>query len=329
MLRDQKILITGPAGQIAFPMASYLARDNEVWGIARFSEAGSRERVEAAGVTTRIVDLAAADFRDVPDDFTYVLHIAAYLGGGTDYNAAIRTNAEGTGLLLQHCRSARAALVMTTGSIYKPHDDPWHAYHEDDPLGDANLPSVPTYSISKIAEEAVARTMCRALNLPLIIGRMNVAYGANGGMPAFYLDQIAAGRPVTARWDPSPYSPIHEDDICAQTEALLSAASVPATIVNWGGDEPVTIQDFSAHFAELTGRPLDLSVVRVPNTQRGVVLDNTRRLALTGPCQISWRDGMTRMFEARYPDGVDAGPVNARSAHAMQAAADAAREPRP
>ena len=52
-LRAQKILITGPAGQIAFPLARALARDNEVWGTARFRQPGSRERVEQIGVTTR------------------------------------------------------------------------------------------------------------------------------------------------------------------------------------------------------------------------------------------------------------------------------------
>ena len=104
MLRDEKILVTGPAGQIAFPLCQELARDNEVWGIARFSQPASRERVEAAGVTTRVVDLAAGDFGELPEDFTYVLHIAAYLAGGTDHDAALRVNAEGTGLLLAHCR---------------------------------------------------------------------------------------------------------------------------------------------------------------------------------------------------------------------------------
>ena len=54
MLSGEKILITGPAGQIAFPMTQYLAGDNEVWGIARFSEEGSREKVDALGVTTRV-----------------------------------------------------------------------------------------------------------------------------------------------------------------------------------------------------------------------------------------------------------------------------------
>ena len=53
MLSDEKILVTGPAGQIAFPLAESLARDNEVWGIARFGNPATRDEVEAAGVTTR------------------------------------------------------------------------------------------------------------------------------------------------------------------------------------------------------------------------------------------------------------------------------------
>ena len=38
MLQDEKILITGPAGRIAYGLARSLVADNEVWGIARFSD---------------------------------------------------------------------------------------------------------------------------------------------------------------------------------------------------------------------------------------------------------------------------------------------------
>ena len=48
MLRDEKILLTGPSGQIGFPLAEYLSRENEVWGVARFGDATARERVDAA-----------------------------------------------------------------------------------------------------------------------------------------------------------------------------------------------------------------------------------------------------------------------------------------
>ena len=130
-----KILVTGAAGQIGFPLATYLARDHEVWGAARFSNPDDQERLEAVGVRPHIVDLAAGDFDGLPDDFTHVIHLAADMGD--DYERALRVNAEGTGLLLHHCRNAVTALVMSTHSVYKPHDDPEHVFQETDPLGDS------------------------------------------------------------------------------------------------------------------------------------------------------------------------------------------------
>jgi nucleoside-diphosphate-sugar epimerase len=37
MLSGEKILITGVTGMVPLPIAEFLARDNEVWGIARFT----------------------------------------------------------------------------------------------------------------------------------------------------------------------------------------------------------------------------------------------------------------------------------------------------
>jgi nucleoside-diphosphate-sugar epimerase len=301
VLSGEKILITGPAGQIAFPLARHLAADNEVWGIARFSDDESRARVDALGVTTRVCDLASGDFTDVPDDFTYVVHLAAFQGPGLDFDHAITVNAEGTGLLLAHCRRAKAALVMSTHSVYRPHDDPLHVYVETDPLGEVNSALSPPYSMSKIAQEAVARTCARQFDLPVVVARMNASYGDNGGLPVYHLDAVMAGQPVTTRWDPCTYSPIHEDDINEQTAALLEAAAVPATIVNWSGDEPVSVQQWCTFIAELTGRPVDLDVVVTPGTTRGNIGDPTARAAVTGPCRVGWKDGLRRAYEARYP----------------------------
>ena len=306
-MQGEKILVTGPAGQIAFPLCRALAADNEVWGIARFGDEQSRHRVEEIGVTTRAVDLATGDYGDLPDDFTHVLHLATYQGAGLDYDHALEVNAVGTGLLLQHCRRARAALVMSTASVYEPHPDPWHAYREDDPLGDSHSPYSPTYSVSKIAEEAVARTCARMLQLPVVVARMNSAYGANGGLPAYQLDWMAGGKEVTVRWDPCPYSVIHEDDIAGQVEPLLAAASVPATIVNWGGDEAVSPHEWCAYMGELLGVTPRMVVKEMPGTQRGASFDVTKRLSITGPCRVSWKDGFRRMVQARYPDGIPAG----------------------
>jgi nucleoside-diphosphate-sugar epimerase len=319
-LKGEKILVTGPAGQIAFPLCQSLVADNEVWGIARFSDAATREQADGIGVTTRAIDLASGDFGDLPDDFTYVLHLATFQGPGLDYDQALRVNAEGTGLLLQHCRKAKAALVMSTSSVYKPNDDPNHRFLETDPLGDVNSAFSPTYSITKISEEAVARFCARAFDLPVIIARMNASYGANGGLPAYHLDWMVAGAPVVVRYDPSPYSPIHEDDIAGQTEALLRAASVPATVVNWGGDEVVGPQEWCAYFGELTGIEPQFQLHVVPGTLRGNALDNTKRKAITGPCTVSWKEGFKRMYEERYPGGAVAGqPVGGQATKLLAA----------
>lgn len=302
-LEGRKILITGPAGQIAFPMARELARHNDVWGIARFSDPKSREEVEAAGIRTLAIDLASPDFSDLPRDFDHLLHLAAAIAGD-DYDGAIRVNAEGTGLLLSHCRRVRSALVMSTVSVYKPHADPWHPFREDDPLGDIMLPFAKSYSISKIAEEAVTRFCAREFGIPTTIARMGASYGPRGGLPIFAMQAIADGRPFGTRWDPCPYSPIHDDDMLGQLPALLGAASVPATIVNWAGDEVVSLQDMVAHGAKLLGVEPRLEVTVVPGASIGSAVDPTRRLAITGPCRVGWRDGIRRVLEELYPDRV-------------------------
>src|SRR5450631_3562821 len=86
MIRDEKILISGVSGIVAQPLARFLAQSNEVWGIARFTDGGReieqynpatggspidrdlspRESLEAAGITTRAIDLGADDFSSLP-----------------------------------------------------------------------------------------------------------------------------------------------------------------------------------------------------------------------------------------------------------------------
>ncbi|OHV47465.1 epimerase [Pseudofrankia sp. BMG5.36] len=307
-MTGEKILITGPAGRIAYGLARSLARENEVWGIARFTDPSSRAKVEALGVTTRAVDIADGPLDALPTDFTHLLHLAADFSAD-DYDRAIRVNAEATGRLLEHCRSAKAALVMSTVSTYKPHPDPWHAFQENDPLGDAMAPPSAPYSVSKIAQEAVARYCARSFGLPVTIARMGCAYSDQGGLPVWHLEAVAAGQHIRTRWDPMPYSPIHDDDICAQVEPLLAAASVPATIVNWAGDQAVSVQQWAAYFGELLGGPAVVDVEPIPGASVGSVGDRTRRASITGPCQVGWREGFRRVAEQLLPDRLTAGEL--------------------
>src|ERR1700752_863579 len=107
-MHGAKILITGPTGQVASPIAQALAADNEVWGIARFTNAAAREALEKSGVRCETVNLAAGDFASLPSDFDYVLNLAVAKSGNWDKDLA--ANAESDGLLMAHCPSDKAFL---------------------------------------------------------------------------------------------------------------------------------------------------------------------------------------------------------------------------
>lgn len=300
-VKGAKILVTGAAGFIGFPMVEHLASSNEVWAIARFSDPASRERVVATGATTRSVDISSGNLADLPDDFDYLVHLATYRGDSTDFDAAFRTDAEGTAMLLRHCCNARAALVMSAGAVYRPHEDPSQPYVEDDQLGEGSVPGTPTYCIGKIAQEAVARSCARLYDLPVVIPRMNSAYGPNGGLVVRHLDAIMNDRPLSIGVPGTKFNPIHHHDINIQTERMLAAASVPATIVNWGGDDIVGPEDWCAYFAELTGKDVELTAAAAGVSYPSAIYDLTKRRSITGPCEIGWRDGMRDLVETLYP----------------------------
>ena len=97
MISDERILVTGVTGTIGTALALHLARRQRRVGhrplrgrrhpgqgdvhrrrdtTADAARSPPREELEAAGVTVRAVDLAVGDFGDLPDDFTYVVHLA-------------------------------------------------------------------------------------------------------------------------------------------------------------------------------------------------------------------------------------------------------------
>jgi UDP-glucuronate 4-epimerase len=293
-LTGKRIVVTGPTGQVALPVTLALAAHNDVIGLARFRDAVARARLEAAGVTCIETNLAAGDFTDVPTDVDYVLNLAVVKSNRWEVDLA--ANAEAAGLLMAHCRSATAVLHCSSTGVYEPAG--LHELTETDALGDNHRVIMETYSIAKIAAEAVVRTCARLYDLPTTIARLNVPYGDNGGWPAFHLAMIEAGQPVPVHPDrPNTFNPIHEDDIIRMIPRLLDAATVPATIVNWGGVEAADLEEWCAYLGELVGR--DATFVETDATIGGVTIDTTRMVELLGPTQVSWRDGLRRMVDAR------------------------------
>jgi nucleoside-diphosphate-sugar epimerase len=298
-LQGEKIVVTGATGQVGFPVAVALAKENEVVAPARFSDPKAKDRLEAAGVRCVTADLGAGQLDDVPTDPTYVLNFA--VSKTNDWDQDLRNNAEGVGLLMAHTKAAKAFLHCSTTGVYQ--DTGGGPYKEDDPLGvnPRVSPFLQTYSISKVATESCARLSARLHGLPTTIARLNVPYGDNGGWPAIMLMLAQMGMATEVHGNgPATYNPIHEDDIVAMVPKLLEIASVPATIVNWGGEDVVSIQEWCAYITELTG--VEIPLTEGPTAMPSVVADLARQHELVGKATVGWKDGMRRMLEVRHPD---------------------------
>ena len=294
-LENQRILITGATGSVGGPVAKALAQTNTVVAIARFGSDRARSDLANHGVHCVKVDFEACDYSDVEGDFDYVLNFA--VAKTNDFERDLIANAESLGFLMQRCSAARAFLHCSSTAVYEP--DGHRRFIETDPLGDNHraFGFMPTYSISKIAAETVARFAARSYGIPTTIARLSVPYGDDFGWPLFQLAMMRAGQAIPVHVDsPSEYNPIHIEDIVAQIPALLAAATVPATIVNWAGDDVVSIEEWCDTIAAASG----LSASFAPTTQTiaSVACDVTKRREITGPCSIGWTEGILRLAAA-------------------------------
>ena len=301
-LSGARILVTGPTGQVAKPLSRALAKDATVFGLARFTNQAAKAELEAGGVHCITGDLVAGAFDDVPTDIDYVLNLA--IAKTRSWDKDLAANVEGLGLLMSRLRNAKGLLHCSSTAVYQANGH--RKFVETDPLGDNHrVPSMeafmPTYSINKIAAEAMARYVAREHGIPTTIARLNVPYGNNGGWPWMHMEQVLAGQAIGVHVDaPSNYNLIHEDDIIASVPMLLGAASVPATIVNWGGDETSSIEEWSTYIGELVGK--EATFEHSTDVLESVAVDLTRLHEITGPSTVSWRDGIRRMVEHFHSD---------------------------
>lgn len=292
-----RILVTGVTSDVARPVAIALAERHEVTGAARFRDPAARDALHDSGVRTARLDLVRGELDDLPEQVDYVLHFAVIKSG--KWPVDLDGNVSGLALLMERFRSAKAFLHCSTTAVYQPNDHV--AFTEDSPLGDSHRNYyLPTYSICKIAAEATARHGARRWQLPTTIARLNVPYGDYGGWPLFHLELMASGQPVAVHPDaPNLFHPIHSDDIVSMAPRLLAAAAVPATVVNWGGDERVSVEDWCDYLGSLTGLPPKLESSE--QSLASVALDLSKMHEIAGHTTVSWKDGFRRMVAASRP----------------------------
>ena len=80
----------------------------------------------------------------------------------------------------------------------------------------------------------------------------------------------------------------------------MNAASVPATVINWGDPHVVTAEEWCDELGRLVGR--DVTIVRSDAAPPPGVIDAEALTALGYVPYVDWRDGLRRMVAHLHPD---------------------------
>ena len=196
--------------------------------------------------------------------------------------------------------SLEAFFHCSSTAVYQPNGH--EPLREDAPLGDSHRAmGMTTYSISKIAGEALVRHTARRLGVPTVIARLNVPYGDTYGWMLFHLMMMERSIPVPVHVDqPTSFSPIHADDISASIPYLLGLATPDVAVTNWGGDEVTSVEEWCEELGRLTG--LTPTFAPTEATIPAIVPDLTVQRSTGFRTSVGWRDGMRRLVATSRPD---------------------------
>jgi len=288
-LSGKRVLVTGASGVVAFPVAAELAKNNEVYAVARFSDPHQQQLLDLAGAHTIAFDLANPDLSALPESVDVVINYAVLPPTHKD---AYEVNAGTTGRLARRYRDCEAFVHGSTGSLYQYQGE--RPLREDDPYG--LHASAENYAASKIAAEMLLKHLSTDYALPVTIVRIFSFYGPRGGGVTQRIDQIFRGEPVSVYPGPrNVHTPLYQDDYVEKTTAAAGIARVGAEIVNVGGTEPVTTQEYCHVAGELLGK----EPIFAENSKAWPIwADTTKMVELLGPNRISVREGIHRTIES-------------------------------
>lgn len=288
-MKGKRVLVTGASGLVAFPVAVELAKDNEVYAVARYSNDAERRKIEAAGAQAIAFDMASEDMSPLPASVDVVINYAVL---PPKYgNLAYEVNTAATGRLARRYRDCEAFVHGSTGSLYEYQGE--RPLREDDPYG--LHAGGENYAASKIAAEYMLKHLTHDYGLPVTIVRIFSFYGPRGGAVTQRVDQVLRGEPVSVYPGVrNVHTPLYEDDYVEKTIAAAGIARVGCEIVNVGGSEAITTQEYCTIAGEIAG----IEPIFVENSHSWPIWgDTTRMEKLLGPSKVSVREGIRRVIE--------------------------------
>lgn len=250
---DGDIIILGVGGKMG-PALARLARqavdkagmNKKIIGVARFSEPGLQEQLNAESIETISADLLNDDQLQALPDTRNVLYLA-----GTKFGTAGREsltwamNSYLPGRVAEKYKNSRI-VVFSSGNLYNLTPVAFGGATEDsmpEPVGE--------YAQSCLGRERLFQYLASKYNTPVLIYRLNYANDVSYGVLLEIAKSVKANKPIDLSM--GHVNVIWQSDANEIAIRSLNLCSVPPKILNVTGPETLSVRWLAEEFGKMFG----------------------------------------------------------------------------
>jgi nucleoside-diphosphate-sugar epimerase len=247
---DGDIMILGVAGKMG-PTLAGLAKaalpDRRIIGVARFSDPGVKDWLQARGIETINCDLLdEAALRNLPQAPNIMFMAGRKFGAEGDLSLTWAMNAHVPALVAQAFPRARI-VAFSTGCVYP-------FVKVDGKGADESVPPNPPgeYAQSCVGRERMFEYFSKVYSTPGRLFRLNYAIDMRYGVLHDIASKILGGKPIDVRLGHVNF--IWQGDAAAQALRCLAHCDTPTSPINVSGHEILSVRDLAAKLGARLGR---------------------------------------------------------------------------